>query len=87
MTDRVANGRFKRGSYARVGAFRRLSRVESTQVRAERGLMRGRRVGRLDPAFTGRRGIREAQIVQEVTQELVDRTAGPRPDRGRAAHG
>jgi phenylacetate-CoA ligase len=30
----------------------------------------GRRVGRLDPVFKGRRTIREAQIVQESAREL-----------------
>ncbi len=33
----------------------------------------GRRVGRLDPVFKGRRSIREAQIVQEGARELVVR--------------
>lgn len=33
----------------------------------------GRRVGRLDPVFKGRRSIREAQIVQEGARDLVVR--------------
>jgi phenylacetate-CoA ligase len=33
----------------------------------------GRRVGRLDPVFKGRRTIREAQIVQENARDLVVR--------------
>jgi phenylacetate-CoA ligase len=33
----------------------------------------GRRVGRLDPVFKGRRGIREAQIVQEGPREIAVR--------------
>jgi phenylacetate-CoA ligase len=38
----------------------------------------GRRVGRLDPVFKGRRTIREAQIVQESPSELVVRVVpGP----------
>jgi len=41
----------------------------------------GRRVGRLDPVFKGRRTIREAQIVQESATEIVVRVV-PGPGYG-----